>query len=214
MSVANGMKGSSDSGARKPRAKAFVPPSTRAQAPQRLRAKEAIPEEYLNLLNDSLKRKGWSMAELARQIGASRSAVTKWFGGEGKPDRRYIPALSQHLGIPKLDLWRFYVDLSLNTTGGGDDRRLYDVLVTPVGISGEARAEALAEVAALYPVICALREQARAARLLRAEAQKAMLGAIIEEQSDTRQQASPAKQAPLPPEATLAAVPPTPDTPS
>jgi transcriptional regulator with XRE-family HTH domain len=136
------------------------------------------------------------MAELARQIGASRSAVTKWFAGESKPDSRHIPALSRHLGVPQLDLWRYYMEQPLDVMPALTEQRFSDVLAVPDGISDEALGEAVADIQAHWPVFCARREQERANRRARAAVQEAILGAVVEDQSHMRQQAIEAAESP------------------
>lgn len=185
MSVANGEQGGASGSA--PRS---VPP----REPQ-----GAEPPELTGLalvLRVALSRKGWTMAELARQIGASRSAVTKWFAGESKPDSRHIPALSRHLGVPQLELWRFYMEYPVDVMPPLTEQRFSDVLAIPAGISDEALAEAVADIQSHWPVFCARREQERANRRARAAVQEAILGAVVEDQSHRRQQAIEAAESP------------------
>lgn len=182
------------------RAQPFVPPSARASTPQRLRPESGIPPEYVALLKEAMQRRGWSRAELGRQIGASRSTVTKWLGGEGKPDKKHLPALSQVLGIPQVQLQRFYFDRPVDEFEDVRALLLSDVIAIPADISRQALQDALMELRLFFPVIVAAQERIHAAHLVRAAELKAELGALMAAQEGRRHATSP--EAPPPPDAT------------
>ena len=70
-------------------------------------------------LGVQMKAHGWSLSEVSDRLGVTRSAVQKWVMARGMPDPKYVPKLARILGVPPIEVWRFY---------GDDDEIVTDVL--------------------------------------------------------------------------------------
>ena len=56
------------------------------------------------LIKDRSAERGDSYAEIARKLGTSRNAVSKWARGATVPSVERWPALAEYLGITALEL--------------------------------------------------------------------------------------------------------------
>jgi len=156
---------------------------------------EPMPAEYVALLREALDYKGWSMAELGRHLGASRSAVTKWFAGEHRPDKRHVPKLSTYFGVPQMRLWRFYVDTPKDMPTW-ETMRLADIITLPEGTTRRALELVLAQLPFLFPSLISGATVWLAEMDARAEQAKEQLRVTMEMQR--RRQASDREVSPQP----------------
>lgn len=80
----------------RPRKKKRVAPKTRLlRRPQKQDDKKRThrKRKAVRLLKVALRDHGWTQADLARELGVSKSTVTRWLSGERLPNRDHISAL-------------------------------------------------------------------------------------------------------------------------
>lgn len=63
-----------------------------------------IGQDFAYRLSNFLEKKDISSAELARQLGVSKAAVSKWVSGGAIPSSKYILDLSRLLGVSPMEL--------------------------------------------------------------------------------------------------------------
>lgn len=59
---------------------------------------------FLENLTEQLRRKGWTKNQLAKAVGVSATAVTKWYKGEAFPKNSTIDVICRALNVQRGDL--------------------------------------------------------------------------------------------------------------